>query len=751
MTTVNFPPEVGGDDVTLDDTDNPSTGLGNGGHRTRFMIALSQFVKVALWVKETALAVIGYRDQASNSADSAATSATNAAVSEANALSYLTAYRATSYGALATDPVLDPNGNAPTVGDEYYNTTANLLKRFNGATWQASDISTANLAAPSGSALVGFLLSSASPFGRTVAGKLQETVSIRDFGAIGDGNRHPLSEFFGTLAAAQVFYPDAKALTVPIDVAAIQAAANYLKAAGGGKMIFPKPTVGYVIDRLDPAVQLGPRIEANITLEGQGLTNLILAGNCGFFKVQSLVGSPVTITANTVPTDFALQVADGTGFAMGDKVLVRIGQAAYDAGEPDYWYFAKVVSAAAGSVTLDAPCNYTLNAASVTNTNNRSVMKITSFVEHVTFRNLRFYDPNTGGANAEFGVRGYITGQITMEDCAGYNPGAGILYTQYVENVDGNTISIERSVRQSGQGSKGRCFNFAETKNVRIKNATARDFEGNFYVGEGGNKNVRFENVHLINTFPGRAITTALFGLLGERSFLCDGLYVEGNQTALVDTGGTAIKPDGEWFRNLVMEPTTCDITSTIVHTDAAKLGGLVKLGATLLGPIRVATFEIDLMPSQAGRQVNLPAGWYRRVRFKINDKSGLTNLYIGNTNNINVQMDPATLVNGVAYDASALYSGIGRDYPFNDVSGKRVIYYTDATVQDKARLLVEVEYFADLSATGSGEAQVFGKAVQTLGQRQAASSLGAVTGRVQVFDATGVSLGYLPVYSSIT
>ena len=80
----------------------------------------------------------------------------DAAASAAEALGYLQTIRATSYGAYASDPATDPLGNPPTVGDEYFNTTANLLKRWNGTTWQASDISTANLAASSGSSLVGY-------------------------------------------------------------------------------------------------------------------------------------------------------------------------------------------------------------------------------------------------------------------------------------------------------------------------------------------------------------------------------------------------------------------------------------------------------------------------------------------------------------------------------------------------------------------------------------------------------------------
>lgn len=73
MTSVTFTPDVGGDNVTIDDSDSATTGLGNGGHRTRFMIALAQFMKVVLWVKTTATLVLGYRDAAATSASQAQT------------------------------------------------------------------------------------------------------------------------------------------------------------------------------------------------------------------------------------------------------------------------------------------------------------------------------------------------------------------------------------------------------------------------------------------------------------------------------------------------------------------------------------------------------------------------------------------------------------------------------------------------------------------------------------------------------
>jgi hypothetical protein len=51
-------------------------------------------------------------------------------------------------------------------------------------------------------------------------------MSVKWFGAVGDGETHPLSEYFGTLAAAQAIYPHALALTDEIDGIAIQAALN---------------------------------------------------------------------------------------------------------------------------------------------------------------------------------------------------------------------------------------------------------------------------------------------------------------------------------------------------------------------------------------------------------------------------------------------------------------------------------------------------------------------------------------------
>jgi len=53
-----------------------------------------------------------------------------------------------------------------------------------------------------------------------------------DFGAIGDGQSHPLSEKFATLAEAQAKYPHATSLSDEIDWCAIQGAIDYAKSIG---------------------------------------------------------------------------------------------------------------------------------------------------------------------------------------------------------------------------------------------------------------------------------------------------------------------------------------------------------------------------------------------------------------------------------------------------------------------------------------------------------------------------------------
>lgn len=79
--------------------------------------------------------------------------------------------------------------------------------------------------------------------------KNSEAISITDFGAIGDGTSHPLSEQFSTLLVAQMVYPFVTSLTQTIDWAAIQSAVNIASTNGAGLVYVPsaKNNKSYVI------------------------------------------------------------------------------------------------------------------------------------------------------------------------------------------------------------------------------------------------------------------------------------------------------------------------------------------------------------------------------------------------------------------------------------------------------------------------------------------------------------------------
>lgn len=92
-----------------------------------------------------------------------------------------------------------------------------------------------SLNASGGAAQVGVIQSAVGAYLRTLEAKVRDSISVKDFGAIGDGSTHPLSTRYATLGAAQAVYPFVTALTQEIDWAACQACVNH---CGATKSVF---------------------------------------------------------------------------------------------------------------------------------------------------------------------------------------------------------------------------------------------------------------------------------------------------------------------------------------------------------------------------------------------------------------------------------------------------------------------------------------------------------------------------------
>lgn len=256
----------------------------------------------------------------------------------------LVQFRSLFYGAFPTDQATDPYGNAPTVGDQYFNTTSNVMRVWNGANWQDASSNanvlrwrktavggetsltgtddngatltyTVNLefvylngallargqdyTATNGTGITGltaltagdvvevlsyssfnlvnipsntitFTQAGTGAVTRTVDGKLKDVVSVKDFGAVGDG--------------------------VTDDTAAIQAAIVHCETTG--KKLFI-PIGDYLCGSLDITANPGITIEGEASaahpgpLAGKGGgVRFFYTGSGDFLRIN--VGTPST-------------------------------------------------------------------------------------------------------------------------------------------------------------------------------------------------------------------------------------------------------------------------------------------------------------------------------------------------------------------------------------------------------------------------------------------------------------------------
>ena len=161
MSSVTFSTGVGGDGSTVTDDNNATTGLREGGWKTRFVPCFTQQVAVANYIVTKA-------GEASTSATAASTSATAAAAS-------YDSFDDRYLGAKSSDPTLDNDGNALLTGALYWNTTSSEMRVYSGSAWITAYLPAAGYLVLSGGTMTGAITFAA---GQTFTGTVSTGKSI---------------------------------------------------------------------------------------------------------------------------------------------------------------------------------------------------------------------------------------------------------------------------------------------------------------------------------------------------------------------------------------------------------------------------------------------------------------------------------------------------------------------------------------------------------------------------------------------
>jgi len=105
-----------------------------------------------------AIATAADRVQTGLDVIAAAASASAAAASAVSAQASLDAIEGSYLGVQASDPTLDLNGDAITIGDWYYNSTSNITRIYDGTVWQNGAVSTSDFVSKLGDTMTGVLI-----------------------------------------------------------------------------------------------------------------------------------------------------------------------------------------------------------------------------------------------------------------------------------------------------------------------------------------------------------------------------------------------------------------------------------------------------------------------------------------------------------------------------------------------------------------------------------------------------------------
>jgi len=295
----------------------------------------------------------------------------------------------------------------------------------------------------------GFIQSGTGAVQRTVELKLQDVVSVKDFGAVGDG--------------------------VTDDTAAIQAAIDSL--SNGGTLLFPFG-VYIITDSLEVGVSNLNIAGNNSTIDGSGMEIAAQRGEALIRFVSPSASVATTLSASASAGDTQIQVTSSTGMQVGNLVRCISDKVQYrNSSVLAYFNDQNIIKAITGAtITLEHPLTYDLdisgNTVSVTAVSAIENLKVTG----LTFIGAGEYFPNpTGGGGAShMGLYFYKAKNVLVKNCAFRNLQGAAVWAEYVNDIEVSHCFIEGYDETVATNSNTAFYGvyFVRGRNARFTNSS---------------------------------------------------------------------------------------------------------------------------------------------------------------------------------------------------------------------------------------------------------------------------------------
>jgi hypothetical protein len=442
-----------------------------------------------------------------------------------------------------------------------------------------------DLADDDGSDWIGFEQAGAGAVAISAQDKMRQTVSVTDFGVVGNG--------------------------VADDTVAIQAA--YDATAIGGTLIFPTAEQYLITSKL----VFGRSVNVDFGNSTVILNNSVFPNNRTFDLIPA--GAGIT-DAGRVPTNTTWTQTIGLGvntfiftntFAVGDTIAIALGTDPYDANEGNYVRVCKIISASSSQISVDIFTPYAINGTT------HRITKIPSPINNVTIKNLviDYVDGTTPDVHCWIG----FVSNVILENISAIK--SRILLNPFA-SVNLEVKNINATVIRAGISSHGRVFTGWQLENTSLENIAAygTDNEQMFFL-ESWCRGVRIKNIQLHSTNASQ--TNPLFFVSGGSYDIefDNAVFSPAATIDVLNSGGT---PADYRFKQLrLIKPTQfLDLSSVESFAD-------VTNSVSYMNPVPFVQNKIQgTVGASASKIVTIGSGIMRRLWVYIQSTTDLTAVY---------------------------------------------------------------------------------------------------------------------------